>query len=58
MCMLFSYTSVLIHVSTQLWISVYTNSYVHSCMGTLIKETVNYLTFCYCGQKYYLELAP
>lgn len=38
LCMLFSYTSVLIHVRLQLWINVCTNSYVHLCMCTLIKE--------------------
>lgn len=37
--MLFSYTSELIHVRIQLWINVCTNSYVHLCMCTLIKET-------------------
>lgn len=37
--MLFSYSSVLIHVSLELWINIYTNAYVYSCMCTLIKET-------------------
>lgn len=54
--MLFSFTSVLIRVIIQLWISIYkfmsTFMYVYTNQGNKLHLiAVNYLIFCYCGQK-------